>query len=110
MGNIRLTIFDIFSYIFPGICYLIIFYLYFINQNITTLYPIILNLKFNSSVVFLFIAYLVGFIMDSISGRIIPYITDMFQRDFKDRVLDELSLKHVKEDVISRMKTSQKQR
>ena len=87
MDNLRLTVFDIFSYTVPGLCYLILISLGLGKTNTSELVNIISGLSIYSFFAYCFIAYLLGFTLDTVAGGITVKIIEVIRGKLKERVL-----------------------
>ena len=89
MDSLRLTVFDIFSYTVPGLCYIILIFLGLDKTNISELNKIISGLSIYSFFAYCFIAYLIGFTLDTVAGGLITKIVEVFKGNLKERVLSD---------------------
>ena len=87
MDNIKLSIFDIFSYIVPGIVYFFLAY-YSVNYiNFDLLFVFLQNLSISSIFVYGFISYLIGFSMDTIAAGTME-VLEYFFGDFNVFIIE----------------------
>ena len=91
MGNIRLTVFDIFSYLVPGFSYIVIIVCLNCNFNLEELISLTDNINFITIGIYSFFSYLIGFISDAVASFLIPSIIDLFKGDFKTRIIQEFN-------------------
>ena len=89
MNNIQLTVFDIFSYILPGLCYIILIWTALHEVDLSTFIGAISKLSFYSFLAYSFISYLLGFTADVVASAVIVGITDKIRGDFRSRVITD---------------------
>jgi|GEM_PF-3846820 len=89
MDNLRLTVFDVFSYILPGVC-MLVSVLWGINRiTISDLSNLIANMNINIILFYIFVSYLLGFVVDAFSIVSIYKITDKILGKFSNRIIKE---------------------
>ncbi|MCG3150558.1 MAG: hypothetical protein PCFJNLEI_04044 [Verrucomicrobiae bacterium] len=87
MNNIRLTVFDIFSYLIPGLSYLLLIPYALDFGSCPELFYVLRHLSTFSLLAIAVIAYMTGFVSDAIAEAFISRITDKVLGDLKTRVL-----------------------
>lgn len=89
MNNIRLTVFDIFSYMIPGLCYLFLFFGFIDITDISNIKKMISDISILQAVSYSLLSYLIGFISDTIAQLTILPLTDKIRGNIRNRVLDK---------------------
>jgi hypothetical protein len=89
MDNLRLTVFDIFSYMIPGLCYLVLLSWLVGKVDLSEVRKTISELSVFSALAYSFLSYLLGFVSDAISSLTILPLTDKIVGDLRGRVLRE---------------------
>lgn len=94
MGQIRLGLFDLFSYIIPGIAIIIFLGLAVNLLDIAQLQTLFATLTLESSIAYLFLGYIVGFIAEGMAIRYVSLILDRVKGNVGDRVLAKFKEAH----------------
>jgi hypothetical protein len=94
MGQIRLGLFDLFSYIIPGIAIIIFMGLAVHLLDIAQLQMLFASLTLESAVVYIFLGYVVGFIAEGIAIRYVSLILDRVKGNVGERVLAKFKEAH----------------
>lgn len=89
MNSIRLTVFDVFSYILPGFYFLFIFFIVLYDFNFLLLYHMFLGIGFLKLFLFLLCSYFLGFVMDPLSNFMAIKFVALFRGKLKDRVIEK---------------------
>ena len=91
MNNIRLTVFDIFSYTVPGFCYIILFAFGLEKIDLNSFVETTSKLSIYTILAYSLLSYIIGFIFDVFADKIIIKLIDLLQGDLKERVLSEFN-------------------
>jgi hypothetical protein len=94
MGQIRLGLFDLFSYIIPGIAIIIFMGLAVHLLDIAQLQMLFASLTLESAVVYIFLGYVVGFITEGMAIRYVSLILDRVKGNVGERVLAKFKEAH----------------
>ncbi len=94
MSQIRLGLFDLFSYIIPGIAIIIFMGLALNVVDIVQLQALVSGLTLVSSIAYIFLGYVVGFITEGLAIRYVSLILDRMRGDLGNRVFTKFSEIH----------------
>jgi len=94
MGQIRLGLFDLFSYIIPGIAQIVLMGLALNIIDVAQLQVLITTLTLESLIAYIFLGYIAGFITEGIAVRYVAVILDKVKGKLNDRVLARLKEFH----------------
>jgi hypothetical protein len=92
MNNIKMTVFDIFSFLIPGMNYLLLFVLSLNYIPLNMLFEKISQLSFYSILIIILISYVIGFALYFIASKYLTIFIKIFRKKtLKNRVLDEFN-------------------
>ncbi len=94
MSQIRLGLFDLFGYIIPGIVIIIFMGLALNVVDIAQLQALVSGLTLVSSIAYIFLGYVVGFITEGLAIRYVSLILDRVRGDLGNRVFIKFSEIH----------------
>jgi hypothetical protein len=94
MSQLKLGLFDFFSYIIPGLAHIILMGLALDLIDVTQIQTLITTLTWESSIAYIVLAYVVGFITEGMAIRYVAAILDRVRGKLSDRVFIRLKEAH----------------
>lgn len=94
MNSFRLTVLDVFSYMIPGLSYLLLYPYAIGKAGCDDLFPTLTLLTAYSIAAYAVIACSIGFVSDALAAVVVPKATDVLLGDLKKRVVAKFNVEN----------------
>jgi hypothetical protein len=101
MSQLKLGLFDFFSYIIPGVTHIVLMGLALDFVHMAQLQALITSLTWESSIAYIIVGYVIGFIAEGMAIRYVAVILDRVRGKLNDRVLATLRNAHPETNIRS---------